>query len=300
MKSYWIDLIDDFLYEKFVNEWLSLHTIKTYTTVFNLFILSPLFSFNDFNLFNEYNFKKFLWDNLIKNKWSSWSYNCFRKNLKVFCNYLIKKWKIKENPLNDIKPRKTEKCLPKYLNTEQIRELKKVIDNTFTRDTFLDVRNKTILYFYLFSWLRLSELINLKIEDINFEENTIKVNKWKWKKDRLVPLINILYKKLVFYFKIRKVYWLKTNILFPTFSFNFPLLPRDIYYIFDKIKTKLSFYLTPHMLRHTFATELVRKNANFYDVSRSLWHSKLSTTQIYVWLDVKAMCESFNKLSLFR
>ncbi|MDR3150548.1 MAG: tyrosine-type recombinase/integrase [Candidatus Peribacteria bacterium] len=59
-------------------------------------------------------------------------------------------------------------------------------------------------------------------------------------------------------------------MLFPTFSFNFPLLPRDIYYIFDKIKTKLSFYLTPHMLRHTFATELVRKNANFYDVSRSL------------------------------
>lgn len=75
---------------------------------------------------------------------------------------------------------------------------------------------------------------------------------------------------------------------------------RDIYKIFLKIKNNLSFDFTPHMLRHTFATELIRKDVDIYKVSKVLWHSNIKTTQIYTWLTVKDVSEKLQQINLYK
>ncbi len=298
MKNYWIDLIDTFLHEKEVNEWVSPATIKNYNTIFNVLCNNQYIKIGNPETFTELNFKRLLWELLIKLKWSSHTYNKYRKNYKVFCNYLVKGWFIDTNPLTNIKVRRTDKILPKYLNTKQIIQVKRVINNTFSDDDFMTIRNKTILFFYMYTWLRLYELINLNFEDIDFLNQTIKVNKWKWWKDRLVPMIYKLSDLLIPYLCKKKSVKIKTNILFPT-RFRWNMQHRDIYNILNKIKWQLDFKLTPHMFRHTFATELVRKNINIYNISRILWHSDLKTTQIYLWLDLQAINISLNEANIF-
>ena len=227
MKHYWIELIDEFLEYKIIHCWLSIDTMRTYIFVFNSFLESNLFDFNDFSTFNEINFLKCLKSNLINKNRSSWSYNKMKKNLKIFCDYLIKKWKLTSNPLLEIDYRRTEKNLPKYLTESQMKLLYKTIEKAYNSDTLISIRNKTIIYFYLFSGLRLSELTHLKFEDVSFEENTIRVNKGKWWKDRVVPLLNILKQKLKIYIKVCRKHNFDIDILLPSRFWNI-LQHRDM------------------------------------------------------------------------
>lgn len=297
MKYYWIDLIDDFLLEKSWNEWLSKNTISTYISTFNVLLTCNYININNLSTFTSTNFKRFLLSSFEKYKWTSHTYNWRRKNLKVFCKYLLDKGLLDYNPIADIKIRKLEKSLPKFLTSKQINELVKTIDSVFNTSDFLTIRNKVIFYFYLYTWLRLNELLNLKYEDINLQDKTIRINKWKWNKDRIIPLLEILYIKLLPYLDLFDLN-MKNGYLFPS-RYGFILQKRDIYNIFKKVTCKLSFKLTPHMLRHTFATELVRKNVNIYNVSRILWHSNMKTTEIYLWLDLEELKCNLNRMQLF-
>lgn len=298
MKYYWIDFIDDFLYEKSINQWLSDESIKSYQSVFNSLFLTPYLNLEDLTTFTEMNFKRYLWDSFLKNKWSSHTYNRYRKNLKCFCDYLVRNRLINENPLKNIPIKKNWKNLPKALNTKQVKELFNVIDKIFSNIDFISKRNKAIMCFYIYTWCRLKELINLKTSDIDFIKWTIRINKGKWNKDRIIPLTHKLSDILINYLLKKKKSRLITEILFPT-RFWWTLQHRDIYNIVWKIKNNLSFSFTPHMLRHTFATELVRKNINLYNISKVLWHSSIKTTQIYLWLDVEEIRSDLNNISLY-
>lgn len=298
MLTYWIDVIDDFIYEKHINEWVSLTTIKIYNTLFNLIINSKILNINDLNSFNEINIKRFLWENLIKLKWWSETYNKYRKNIKSFCKFLVKKWYIISDPTINIKLRKRLIKIPKYLTTRQIIEIKSAVEKTFPNDDFISLRNKTVFYFYLYTWIRLNELTNLNVNDIDFINRNIKIYNWKGWKDRLVPLLNILWDKLIPYLIKRKRSKINSTYLFPT-RFNHAMQHRDIYEITKKINANINFKVTPHMFRHTFATELIRKNENIYNVSKILWHSDVKTTQIYLWLDLEKLTLNLNNTCLF-
>lgn len=297
MKNHYCDYIVDFLFEKQVNEWLSVHTIHTYKTCFNTLLRFSDIDLSNLNTFTEINFKRFLWSMLVKYKWTSYTYNRYKNNYKVFCDYLVNLWVLTDNPLSNIKLRKLSKPLPKYLNKFQVIKVKLLINKIYNTDDFLSIRNKTILYTYLFTWLRLYELINLSIDDLDFYNWLIRIKFWKGKKERYVPLVDSLQKKILSYLSIRKKYIRNSsntsNTLFPT-RFNWLMQHRDIYNIIKQIQKELNFKLTPHMFRHTFATELVRKNINIYSISKILWHSRLDTTKIYLNLDLGTIKDTIN------
>lgn len=298
MKYYWIDFIDDFLFEKVVNEGLSSKTIEWYQTSFNLLFLNKYINVEDFKTYTEKNFKYMLWEAFLKNKWSSNTYNRYRKELKVFCDYLIKKNYLKENPFKNIEPRKIKKNLPKALNLKQIKELKNRIEEIYWNNDFLSLRNKTIMYFYIYTWCRLWEILKIKNEDIDFIEKTIRINEAKWNKDRVIPLTNDLSDFLIKYLLKKKNSRIIWNLIFVSKNW-FELRKKDIYRIVDKIKENLSFSFTPHILRHTFATELVRKDIDIYKISKVLWHSNVKTTQIYLGLSIKDVTNKLNNISLY-
>ncbi len=289
--------IVDFLFEKQVNEWLSKFSIKSYKSSFNTFLKYWIINIEDKETLTEKNFKIFLWEMLLKYNWSSHTYNRTKKNLKVFFDYLIRIWYIQNNPLINIKLRKLEKTLPKYFNKTQVLELRKLINSKYSWSDYLSLRNNTILYTFLFTWIRLNELITLKISDLDFLSWIINIQHWKGNKQRLVPMVDFLQKKLIDYINQKKLYC-DNDLLFAT-RYGWIMQHRDIYTFIKVIQKEVSYKITPHMFRHTFATELVRKNINLYNISKILWHSRLETTKIYLNLDLSSIKETLNLSNLY-
>ncbi len=165
-----------------------------------------------------------------------------------------------------IKMPKKDKKLPEVLSQE---EMKMVIGNTDSEKSRLMV---SLLYS---SGLRVSELVNLKVQDMNFRENTGWVRRGKGAKDRMFVLSEGLGKDIEGYLKDRNYVYL--------FSKEKPLTTRNVQKIIMGIRkrTGITKKITPHTLRHSFATHLLEQGTDIRMIQALLGHSSLSTTQIY-------------------
>ena len=300
MKKYLNLYIDDFMLEKEVSQWIWIRMIEAYQSVFNLFTESTQVIATDLSTYTTQNFKRYLWDNLIARNWSSWTYNSYRKYLRAYCEYLKNEWYLDENPIDKISKRKVAIQLPKTLTKKETHELLQKLPQIFDTKTYIWKRNETIVYTYLYTGLRLSELMNLKFKDLEIHEWYIKVNNWKWNKDRVIPLSQQLTRNLAKYLVIRnKDFKDDWNIaLFPTAFWN-TLQKREMWKMINKLRANLSFYFTWHQLRHTFATELVRNNFDIFNISKILGHSKIDTTKIYLSVDTERLKNQLDKITLF-
>lgn len=290
----------DFLLEKEVSQWIWKKIIKSYQSTFNLLVNSNFLIATDLSTYTTQNFKRFLWENLVSRKWESATYNSYRKSLKCYCEYLKNEWYLDENPFDKIQKRKVAIQLPKTLTKKETQELINKLPKIFDTKTYIWKRNETIVYTYLYTGLRLSELLNLNIEHLQIHEWYIKVIKWKWSKDRIIPISKTLTKKLAHYMLVRnkdfKTKW--DSQLFPNVFWN-NLKEIDLKLIMKKLRESLSFYFTWHQLRHTFATELVRNNFDIFNISRILWHTRIDTTKIYLSVDTEKLKQQLDSVELF-
>jgi site-specific recombinase XerD len=145
----------------------------------------------------------------------------------------------------------------------------------------MKTRNYLIVYMLVYTGVRVTELINIKVDDINDEL----IIKWKGWKYRPIKLFKDDLDLIKLYLFMRRKY--KSDYLFISLSHNnmwekisrvaVENIVRDGW-IKAWIKTKIF----PHKLRHTFATSLLRRNANLYHIKELLWHSSISTTQTYL------------------
>jgi len=220
----------------------------------------------------------FLSDNGLSNK----SINRKLASAKSYFKFLHTREVITNNPTDRIRPLKTEKKLPVFIKEQEIVKLLDQID--FTEKTQFEAsRNKLIFELLYGTGIRLSELKGLKIEDVSFYNNTIKVL-GKRNKERLIPLNANLVDITRGYLKERgelegiedTAYLLLTNkgkILYPM------LIQRVVKKYVGLVSsiTKKS----PHVLRHTFATHLLNKGADLNSVKDLLGHSSLAATQVY-------------------
>jgi len=255
-------------------------------------------TFNKLKDFNEDNILRILWKQLIARKWGSVTYNHHLKNLKAFWKWLNKKRILENNPIEETKKRKESKKIPKTLTKEQTKELLKELPKIFWRWDFTDIRNETMVKTYLYTWWRLSEIMNIELEDLNIDEDYIKIKYWKWDKQRIIPLHKNLKKDLKEYLKRRNdIYW-NWWYLFNT-VWKKALQKRDSRLIIEKIRKGISFKFTWHQLRHTFATALIKNNFDVYNVSQILGHAKIETTKIYLSLDTEKFRNKLNKIELY-
>ncbi len=208
--------------------------------------------------------KDYLFSLLKKNKSKSY----FKINYSAIKFYYeIQNKKIdfyKEN----IKLPKKEYKLPKVISKKLIFEM---IENT------KNIKYKSIIILFYSSGIRLSELINLKFEDMNFKVNTLHIKLGKGNKDR----ITIFSAKLKKYLKIIKIE--ENQKLIFLSQRNKKYSPRTIQKIIDIAakRVKINFKVTPHTLRHSFATHLLESGVDIRYIQELLGHSKLETTSIY-------------------
>lgn len=259
---------------------------------------------NDINKFNEYiknkDFKKIekkdvisYLDNERKKgmKDRTLSHNLIV--IKNFYKYLYRIGEIKESPIQTIELPKLKKALPHVLSVE---EVDKILDIELN-DKY-DYRNKAMLELMYSSGLRISELVNLKIQDIDLSENIVRVC-GKGSKERIIPIGDYATNYLKIYINEYRRGFIKKQVndyLFLNSRGNnisrqalFKLIKQIIR---DKnIKKDVS----PHTLRHSFATHMLENGADLRSIQELLGHSDISTTQIYTHVSNRVLKENYEE-----
>lgn len=200
--------------------------------------------------------------------------------IRSFYKFLIKEELIEKDPTVDLTFPKNEKRLPQVLTIEEIEKLINVIDNK----TVKGKRDKAIIELLYSSGLRVSEIINLKINDLDFENNYLKCF-GKGSKERIVPFGELAKTYIIDYLKERERLKIDSELLFVNKKGEKLLRQHinNLLRIYSK-KAKLKKKVHPHMLRHSFATHLLERGADLRSVQELLGHVDISTTQIYTHL----------------
>lgn len=222
----------------------------------------------DVNFIREY--LKELYDK----KYSSSSISRKVSSLKSYFKYLEAENKINNNPMSLISNPKKEKKLPNFLNYNDLEKLL----NTPDKETEEGIRDTLILEMLYSTGIRVSELVNIQIKNINTYEHKILVL-GKGNKERYVYYGTKCQNILNDYLKIRKA---NTNYLLVNKHGN-KLNERTVRKIIEETtkKADINVHVTPHVLRHTYATHMLNEGADLKSVGDLLGHENLSTTQIY-------------------
>ncbi len=209
-------------------------------------------------------------------------------SIKSFFHYLFRNGYIVVNPATVVNAPKREQRLPTVLSIEQARKLMKLPDN----DTFEGLRNRAILELLYGCGLRLGELLNLRFENVDLSNEVIRIV-GKRQKERIVPLGSFAGQALQQYLEIREqeVHHFEDPSIIFTHENGKKLYPLAVQKMTKELMTQLSEqeHLSPHVLRHTFATHLLDKGADLMAVKELLGHESLSTTQIYTQVSMERL-----------
>jgi len=211
---------------------------------------------------------------LYNKKYSSSSISRKISSLKSYFKYLESENKIKNNPMTLISNPKKEKKLPNFLNYNDLEKLL----NTPDKETEEGIRDLLILEMLYSTGIRVSELVNIEIKNINYGEHKILVL-GKGNKERYVYYGTKCQNILNNYLKLGKA---NTNYLLVNKHGN-KLNERTVRKIIEETTKKagINVHVTPHVLRHTYATHMLNEGADLKSVGDLLGHENLSTTQIY-------------------
>lgn len=232
---------------------------------------------------------------LMENGITARSVNRKLTTLKSFYKFLLKEGLVSENPMNKILAPKVSRRLPYFVEQEKMALL--FTENYFD-DDFSGLRDRLILEIFYNTGMRLSELINLKHQDIDLDRNTIKVL-GKLNKERIIPFGENLKILLIRYTEQKKKeidkaeafsYFLVTDKAMQLYS-------KFVYRVVHKYLSLVSTLekRSPHVLRHTFATHMLNNGADLNAIKELLGHSSLAATQVYTHTTIEQLKSIYNK-----
>lgn len=279
MKNY----INEFLNYLINEKGYSKYTIKSYNDdllTFYRYLDEHKITNVDYNTIRSY--LNYLYNLKLSNK----SIARYISTLRSYFKYLTKEKYIKENPMKLISNPKIERKLPKYLNYRELEEILEIPD----KSTFLGLRNALILELLYSTGVRVSELVNIKLSDIDLLNKKI-IILGKGNKERIVLFGNKAYELIAEYLNKRN-----TDCEYLFVNNNKKVLTdRGVRYVIDSIvkKSALKFKISPHTLRHTFATHLLNNGADLKSVQDLLGHENISTTGIYTHVSIEHLRKTY-------
>ena len=277
------DKYEDYLnYEKNFSE----HTVSAYlrdVKVFEKFLAQ-----NDCKISNEinYSFIRQWIVSLSEKRYSKTSINRKIASLKSYFNFLVNIDIIESSPL---KGHKNLKSSSKIVIPFSEDEIMQVFENF--NDSKISDRDKLIIEIFYSTGLRREELINIKIQDIFLQEGLIKIL-GKRSKERLIPILPSLSKNLKNFISNNN----NSKYLFETKKLK-KISVSTVYRLINKyfrlVSSKVK--VSPHVLRHTFATHMLNNGADINTIKEILGHSSLSSTQIYTKIKLPKIVNDYNK-----
>jgi len=263
---------------------------------------------NDIGFFESFLSNEFEDDNLLRvnyNQIRSWivslsddgisntSINRKVSSLKSFYKFLLKTKQIDTSPLLKHKALKAPKKIQIPFSE---KELDMVLNEIMYKEGFEGVRDKLIVDLFYTTGIRRTELINLKIQNVDLSNKTIKVI-GKRNKERIIPILTIIEEQVKKYlFERSSIQSVKDGEYFFLLSngvkLNDSFVYRLINYYFSNVSEKVK--KSPHILRHTFATHLLNNGADINSVKELLGHSSLASTQVYTHNSLAELQKVYN------
>ena len=214
-------------------------------------------------------------------------------SIRSFYQFLVRTKKIKKDPTSGVQSPKLEKKVPNILTAKEVElllEQPKDVD-------LKGIRDKAMLEFAYATGMRVTEIISLDINDVNFKDNYVTCKSGH--KKRIIPLGNLSMKALNEYVKSSRPYLIKdenTKALFV--NINGKRLTRQGFWKivkYYKEQANITKDITPHVLRHSFATHLLQNGADLKAIQTMLGHSDISSTQVYMQFQNENLKEIYKK-----
>lgn len=237
------------------------------------------------------------------------------QDLKAFSNYLLRHEIIAKDPMRNISRPRVERKMPDALNADQVKELMRfMLSRRKKRYRIAYLRDLALISTFVYAGLRRNEALCLKVSDVDFDNNILRLMYTKTRRQEVVPMCSSLKNILLNYHKARMSLKRNTDHFFVDSNRqgftakrgDGSFQTRGVQLLFqeinDNIGEKIGKRITPHLLRRSFATMLLRKGSNIVQVSRLLRHKDISTTvKSYIGYDEQELMqvvEKFHPLSL--
>ena len=283
MKSFY--LIEKYLENILAKKNLSNSTFLSYKN--DIFQFVKYIDIKDFEDLDEEKINRFI--SFLAKNYSITSHCRKLSSVKNFFNYLLEKQLISKNFLDSVQFPKFKRSIPKILSEDQIL---KMINLSYEDTSLKGLRLSLMLEILYATGIRVSELVSLKIGNLADDYSSIIILN-KGRKERVVPLIIKVQQILERYLKVLVLNTkARNNYLFPSNSNLGHLTRIRFFQILKNIGTKASIdtnYLSPHKIRHSFATHLLNRGVDLRIIQESLGHKDISTTQIYTHVKTKKL-----------
>jgi integrase/recombinase XerC len=294
LESISIPMLEEFIRHISLERNLSSHTIRNYFSDLSQFyeyltgvLKKDTLLIEDLRNIDHIILRAFL-ANLYEKGLSKSSVARKISTIRTFFNYMCREGNLVNNPGKMVSTPKRGKTLPKFLSVD---EADRLLGAPVGEDR-LSIRDRAILETFYSAGLRIGEIVAINLEDLNLSEGLIKV-KGKGRKERIVPVGKKAVEAIKKYLATSQL----TNTL-PLFlnKYGRRITTRSVHRIVDKYK-KLSglWDITPHSLRHSFATHLLEGGADLRSVQEMLGHASLSTTQRYTHISMDKLMEVYDK-----
>ncbi len=233
----------------------------------------------------------------VSKMYDSWSPSSMARklaSLRTFFNYCMRLGLVSSNPAKEVATPKIPKRVPKFLTVDEVFAL---MESAAGEDV-LGARDRAILELLYASGLRVSELVGLNVEDVDLKSQTVRVM-GKGRKERIVPMGEKACVALSSYLEKREMLFSKdeTHDGFFLNRHGGRLTARSIERLLSKYirRSGLQKSVTPHVLRHTFATHLLGAGADMRGIQELLGHSSLSTTQKYTHVGIEKLMQAYDE-----
>jgi len=227
--------------------------------------------------------------------WSAKTFRLYRQYFKTFFDWRVSQEWIRDNPVTPIKLPRMPIPLPRCLTQKQALRFLSYTQWHPWRYRLEGPRNKAIIA----TFLRLSELINLRLVDVELGIGELRITHGKNEKERVLALHPQLIPILREYRHIHQQEGQPSIWFFPSVKSAKRLTVKNLHHIFYKISAATGLKVTPHMLRHTFGRLSVESNINMRVIQGMMGHTNIQTTQLYTHVSTKAMKDALKDANFF-
>jgi len=284
--------INNFIQYISLEKQYSKHTVKAYQNDLSTFLyyIQNSFEISKANEVTRDMVRSWI-VHLIEEGKSNITINRKLSTLKSYFNYLIKTGAVKGNPVKNISSLKTPSYLPHFITKEK---MKLYYSSKQEEESFVAVRNFLIVDILYTTGIREDELIKLKENDINFQQNTFKVT-GKRNKQRIIPFSEKEKSYIIRYMQLKRETFEESNPYLIVTNKGLRAYPKFIYRIVkEELSSVTQSKKSPHVLRHTFATHMLNEGADLNTIKEILGHANLSATQVYTHNTIEQLKSIYN------
>ncbi len=285
-----MNLIEGYLEYIRANKNLSKNTFKSYKD--DLVEFARFIKTNEIKTIQDSEINKFI--NYLSSKFSPKSHSRKLSSLKNFFNYLFESKIIESNPVDKIDFPKLPRSLPKFLNEKEVKIL---LDKTYQDTSGRGLRLSVMLEILYATGVRISELIKIKKGDINEDFSSILIQ-GKGGQHRVVPLFGRALNSLKNYFLSNEKDQINSPFLFPSRSKDGHITRHRFFQLLKKLANECNISskkVSPHVIRHSFASHLLDRGVDLRIIQESLGHKDISTTQIYTHIQADKIRKVLNE-----